>query len=204
MTALVLASLLSAAQAAPVLPKDHLAVPLAAQAASYSCGAASLLSVLWYWKAYDGSETGLYARLETTPKDGTEPAKIVEAARSLGLKADLREGLTIDDLRLGLKAGDTIILDIQAWRDAKSTMAWADTWEEGHYVVLIGMDKTNAYVMDPSAYGAYAYIPLEELEDRWHDYEDRHGAVRRYTRMGIDIRGKHHIESLPAPLIRVQ
>src|SRR5271170_4429432 len=79
--------------AAPVLPATLVAAPLIRQATSYSCGAAALLSALRYWQAYSGSEAGLYSLLETTPKDGTEPPKIAEGARSLGLRVRMKTGV---------------------------------------------------------------------------------------------------------------
>ena len=178
------------ALASPGLPAGALAVPLVRQATSYSCGAAALQSVLAYWGAYDGGESGLYALLATTPKDGTDPVHLASGAVHFGLKAELREGMTLDELRRLLDSGDTVILDLQAWRVAGATVSWQDDWEDGHYVVLVGMDAKNAYVMDPSTLGRYAWLPLTELEERWHDYEDRDGPIRRYLRLGIVIRGK--------------
>lgn len=31
------------------------------------------------------------------------------------------------------------------------------------------MDATHAYVMDPSTPSHYAYLPIAELMERWHD-----------------------------------
>ena len=193
-----------ASAAQPALPKGLLTLPLTRQATTYSCAAAALQSVLFYWQVYDGGETGLYPALETTPKDGTEPPKILEVAKSYGLEASLREHWTVPELREALKRGETVILDIQAWRETGSSTPWKDDWEDGHYVVLAGMDAENVYLMDPSSAGAYAFMPLAELEDRWHDYEDRHGAVRRYDHLGIAIRGKKHLHRVPAGPVRIE
>lgn len=186
------------------LPKDALPVPLVRQATSYSCGAAALLSTLYYWQVYDGTESSLYERLGTTPQDGTEPSGLVSGAKSLGLEAELKEGLSLADLRASLKKGQTVLLDLQAWRAEGSTASWKDTWEDGHYVVLVGMDQTHLYVMDPSSPGAYAYLPLPEFAERWHDYEDRHGARREFVHTGILISGKKALKSVPAPLVRLE
>lgn len=186
--ALLLAASLPASSAS--LPKDALQLPLVRQATDYSCGAAALLSVLYYWGAFDGRESELYQELGTTPKDGTEPAGLVRVARAHGLSAELKQGLTREDLRRALARGQTVILDIQAWRAPKSTASWADDWDDGHYVVLAGLDAANAYLMDPSVAARYGWLPLDELEARWHDFEDRHGRVRRYVRAGIVVAGK--------------
>ena len=56
----------------------------------------------------------------------------------------------------------------QSHRDAG---AWEARWEDGHYVVAVGLDDRNLYVMDPSVRGSYGFIPRAELLRRWHDFE---------------------------------
>ncbi|MGK5085840.1 C39 family peptidase [Bdellovibrionota bacterium FG-1] len=134
------------AAAKPLLPSDALRVPLVRQATDYSCGAAALASILYYWKVFDGNESSLYALLETTPNDGTEPAKLVEGARSFGLDARMQENLSIADLQSFLSKGFTVIVDLQAWDSDRSLSGkpWKDVWESGHYVVLVGLDQQFA------------------------------------------------------------
>ena len=194
------ASDFSQASPGPALPKDVLPVPIHRQETDYSCGAASLLSVLRYWQAFDGKESDLYGPLQTSPKDGTEPPKLRDVAEKLGLKAELRTEMTLDDLRLLLAKGTPVILDIQAWREGSTAhIPWEKNWEDGHYVVLIGMDEKYAYFMDPVLNDSYAYMPLDELPKRWHDYEDRHGTVERYYQAGIALSGKTPVSNPTLP-----
>jgi predicted double-glycine peptidase len=196
-------ALLVACASAPVLPPKALKVPLVRQATTYSCGAAALLSVLFYWRVYDGNESSLYAELGTTPENGTPPESIARVATRFGLTSQVKTGMTLSDLRGALARGATVILDIQAWRDpGGGPPAWRDRWEDGHYVVLIGMDERRAYVMDPSTAGGYGWIPLAELEDRWHDYEDRGGRRVEWVRAGIVLQGT--TPTLEPPLTRVE
>ena len=190
--------------AGPTLPADSLPVPLFRQATTYSCAAASLQAVLVYWGVFDGRESQLYKPLNTTEKDGTEPPAIAAAAKKYGLCAELREHGAIDDLRQALLRGDTVILDLQAWPDRPHRLPWAQTWEDGHYVVLVGMDADRAYVMDPSTSAAYAFLPLAELVSRWHDYEDRGGVRREYLQAAIFIHGKKAAAEYPGPLVRLE
>lgn len=191
--------------AGPRLPPDALRVPLFRQATGYSCGASSLQAVLCYWKAFTGQESQLYPRLATTPKDGTAPEKLVEGARSFGLTARMQEGTTLADLRQALDRGETVILNLQAWReDPSSAKPWKETWEEGHYVVLVGLDDHFLYAMDPSVAGSYAYLPRQEFVDRWHDYEDRTGTRREYHHLAIFIHGRQHLEQVPGALVRME
>ncbi|MDD5629864.1 MAG: C39 family peptidase [Elusimicrobia bacterium] len=179
----------------PSMPVDYQPVPITEQETSYSCGAAAALALLRYWQAYGGDEQSLYELLGTRPKDGTPPENIVRGLSQLGLQAALREGMTLDDLRAALGRGDSVMLDIQAWRADEDT-PWSERWDDGHYVVLAGMDEHYAYLMDPSTPDRYTYLPLPELLERWHDYEDRDGVVRRYDQAGIVVRGS---QSLPRP-----
>jgi predicted double-glycine peptidase len=203
----VLALLLAGAAGAaePRLPADYLRVPLMPQATNYSCGAAALNALLHYWRVYDGNESSLYPLLRTTPEDGTHPDRLVAGARHHGLKAELREGLGLPDLEEALRRRETAILDIQAWQENDPTPDdWTDNWEDGHYVVLVGLDKDYLYVMDPSTHLSYGYIPRAELPGRWHDYETVAGKRREYKRMAVFISGKERLAAFPAPLERVR
>jgi predicted double-glycine peptidase len=192
-------------QAGPRLPADALKVPLFRQATGYSCGACALQSILCYWQVFVGQESQLYDRLGTTPKDGTAPEKLVEVARSFGLTARMQEGTTLEDLRKALAQGTTVILNLQSWPDAVTkAKSWRETWEEGHYVVLVGMDKQYLYAMDPSVAGAYAYIPKAEFLERWHDYESRTGTRREYHHLVVFIHGAKPATSVPRPLVKME
>lgn len=176
-----------------------------AQTTDYTCGPASLLSVLYYWKATDDEEPDLYGLLETTSKDGTRPEKLAEGARHYGLQAHLQDGLSLEDLKAALKRRETVILDIQAWRDDDPTPeTWEDNWEDGHYVVLIGMDASYVYVMDPSTPLRYGYIPARELLTRWHDYHEADGKRQERRHQAVVISGKESLRSYPAGLLRVR
>jgi len=179
-------------------------VPLFRQATPYSCGATALQAVLAYWGAFDGKESELYGPLETTEKDGTEPPSIVRVAKKYGLSAELREHVGFADLRQAVKRGDTVILNLQACRDSSKRLPWSETWEDGHYAVLVRIDDANAYVMDPSTSAAYAYVPLAELMQRWHDYENRHGTRREYHQAAIFVHGKEAATNYPQPLVRLE
>lgn len=192
------------AEVRPQLPAGALPVPLFRQATPYSCGATVLQAVMVYWGAYDGGESRLYGALETTERDGTEPPAIARVARQHGLEARLEVRQRLGDLRAALKRGDTVVLNVQAWRDARTGRAWEHTWDDGHYVALVAMDERHAYVMDPSTSAAYAYVPLVELVARWHDFEDRHGHRQEYHQCAIYIRGKKPAARYPQRLVRME
>jgi predicted double-glycine peptidase len=175
-----------------------LPVPLVRQATRYSCGAAALLGVLYYWQKYDGNESSLYRDLGTTEADGTEPAAIARVAHDrFGLAARYRRDVTLADLAAALGRGETVIVDLQAWAGAPRD--WRGDWDDGHYVVLVALDGRRAYFMDPSTAGGYAFIGREELERRWHDVEGHGAATQKVQHMAIFIAGRDHLRSYPAP-----
>jgi predicted double-glycine peptidase len=185
----------------PKLPDNILYVPQLEQETDYSCGAAALLSVLKYWNVYDGDEKSLYPLLQTTEKDGTEPPMIAQVATHFGLKAEMLENQKLSDLRHALHDHKTVIVSLQAWPDKTTTdpakISWKDEWNQGHYNVLVGMDHDYAYFMDSAAENRYAYVSLDDLLDRWHDFEDRHGYVWRFQHLAIYISGNHATDFEP-------
>jgi len=176
------------------------AVPDVRQSTGYTCGAAALQAVLSYWGTSE-REDRLAARLRSTPDAGTHPLDIVRVAGEFGLAAELREGLALADLEAALASGTTVIVDLQAWRDG-SGVPWTETWDDGHYMVLLGMDGANLYFEDPSLLGARGVIPRSEFVDRWHDYEGQpplDPSDRKYVRMAILIRGSTPPPARPSP-----
>ncbi len=194
-----------APQAPPHLPARALPVPCFRQSTGYACGAAALQAVLRYWGVYDGQESKLYPLVGTTPERGTPPEGLVAGARHFGLQARLQEGTELADLRRAWAAGTTVILNLQAWSEAPDrARPWKDRWDDGHYVVLVGLDDTHLYVMDPSTSSGYAYLPLPEFLDRWHDYTLEGGRRREYQHLAIFIQGRTPLAALPAPLVRLE
>ena len=181
-------------------------VPIISQASSHSCGAAALMAALIYFGVFDGPESELHAPLAVTPEQGTHPDRIVAVARERGLTADKRTGLTLADVEQALAQGAVVILAIQAWpeKEHRDAGAWEASWEDGHYVVAVGLDDRNLYVMDPSVRGSYGFIPRAELVRRWHDFEIAGGRRVEYDRLGIVIRGKPAFRRYPEAPVRVE
>lgn len=176
------------------LPEGFLSgIPDVRQSTNYSCGAAALQAVLSYY-GVDKRERDLMDMLKTSPEAGTSPDNIVRVARELGFRAEPRENLKYEDLEEAYRDGVPVICDIQAWTAAPpGNQAWAEDWEDGHYVVLLGADPQFIYVEDPSLLGTRGIIPKPEFLDRWHDYEGDppfDPSDRAYVRLGIFITGK--------------
>jgi len=187
----------SRASAAPSRDAPAFAsIPDVRQSTGYTCGAAALQAVLAYW-GFEEREDRLAARLRSTPEAGTHPLDILRVAREFGLTAELREGLELSDLERALAEGTTVIVDLQAWRES-ADVPWTETWDDGHYMILLGLDATDMYFEDPSLLGVRGTIPRAEFVDRWHDYEGEpplDPTDRTYAHAALFIKG-----SRPAPV----
>jgi len=176
----------------PNLPDDSLAVPLVRQSTSYSCGAAAMLSVLSYWQVYDGDESSLFAPLNTTSENGTDPLNMAKVAKEMGLKATIKTKQTWEDLENDLEQGQTIIVNYQAWHEsgrATDPVDYSKEWEDGHYSVVIAINGSTIFLMDPSLLGGYGYLSKKDFLSRWHDYEIRQGVRIEHHQLAIYIKG---------------
>jgi ABC-type bacteriocin/lantibiotic exporter with double-glycine peptidase domain len=183
------------------LPSNLIGVPPIRQCQDFTCGVAATLMLLRYWcvdGCADVEESALYEPLQTTRVAGTEPGPMVDLSRRKGLFAYYRNGdVRVDELGRAVMAGEPPILDLQAWRDDDTP--WRETWDAGHYVVLVGYDEERLYVADPSRATrlGYAFLSRSELDDRWHDLTR---ADERVERMAIFVRGE--LTAAPPPTDR--
>jgi predicted double-glycine peptidase len=155
-------------------------VPIVRQRHDYSCGAACLASCLSYWGLWENTgESELYSLLGTTTA-GTSAAQITDAAKEYGLDVDYQIQLTLKDLQRIVDEGKTAILSVQAWGDYPPGADLRNTWESGHYVVLVNATNSHVTVMDPdNANGSYRTLQLDQFNRGWHDWSDD-GEAREY------------------------
>lgn len=192
--------------ATPALPPQAFGIPLVRQQTGYSCGPAVLLALLRFFGAWNGSEQQLYPILQTSTAEGTLPEALADGASHFGLGAAVESGMTIERLRTVLASGRLVILEFQAWRSPEQLATrWRDLWTEGHYAVLIAIDARFAYFMDPSTQGAYAFMPLVELEERWHDVNPARPIPLepRDLRLGVIVGSLTRPKLRPPPTRRV-
>ena len=142
------------------------------QSTEYSCGASALQSVLGYW-GKDVDEADLMKLLHTTSEEGTYPDDIVRGAHSLGFEAELRTNLTLDEVERVTADGSPMIALAQVWRSVRgSTASEQDDWDDGHYIVVLAVDKDYVYFQDPYVRMSKAFVPRKTFEDHWHQVMD--------------------------------
>lgn len=164
-------------------------VPDVMQSQSWSCGAGSFRAVLGYY-GLSAVEANLIVMLNTTPSHGTYPWDMVNASEKLGFSAHWRENVTLDEIHASLEQGIPVIIDGQRFRTANKT--WDDTWETGHYMVVIGLDDRNVYLEDPALIGSRLSVPRDTFVSLWHDYESElpvQPDAHKYYHLGVFING---------------
>ena len=166
-------------------------MPDTRQSTEYSCGAAAMQAVLGYW-GRDIGEEDVREMLNTNEVSGTYPDDIIRVAKALGLQAEYKENMSMADLENYVAEGIPVIVDCQAWRSVSQyNESWADTWNNGHWLVVIGIDENNVTLEDPYILGDRGIMSREEFLARWHNmrglYETDTG---KQIHMGIAIRGE--------------
>jgi len=139
-------------------------------------------------------EDRLATELKADPENGTDHQLIVKFASSKGYNATVHYDLGLAELKKQVDNSHPVMVALQAWADPdeNNKYDWKNKWDDGHYVVVIGYDEQNIYVMDPSTTGNYAFVPTEEFVERWHDTD---GATKKVcNQMGLVI----YKESAPA------
>ena len=166
-------------------------MPDTRQSTEYSCGAAAMQAVLGYW-GRDIGEEDVREMLNTNEVSGTYPDDIIRVATELGLKAEYKENMSMADLENYVAEGIPVIVDCQAWRSVSQyNESWADTWNNGHWLVVIGIDENNVTLEDPYILGDRGFMSREEFLARWHNVRGLDETdTGKQIHMGIAIRGE--------------
>jgi hypothetical protein len=162
------ASINSSINASTSMGAQNLALfsmPDTRQSTEYSCGAAAMQAVMGYW-GRDIGEEDIREMLNTNEESGTYPDDIIRVALALGLQPEYKENMTMADLEDHVSAGIPVIVDCQAWRSVSQyNESWADTWYNGHWMVVIGIDENNVTLEDPYILGDRGLMPREEYSE---------------------------------------
>jgi predicted double-glycine peptidase len=146
---------------------------------------------LSYW-GKDVDEERLMKVLHTTSEEGTYPEDIVRGARALGFEAEAKDKLTLDEVEQFTANGDPMIALAQVWRsESNSPGAVSEDWDNGHYIVVLGVDRDYVYFQDPYARMSKAFVPRKMFVEHWHQVMG--GDQKKNSKLlqlGIFVRGK--------------
>lgn len=169
-------------------------VPDVTQKTDYSCGPAALTAVLAYY-GIALTEAEVVREAGVNPEVGAEMEDLAAVAARRGLDARVCQGLGLADLARELRAGRPVIVLNQSWRDDPA-VPWGRDWDDGHYLVVIGLDAEQVYVEDPhpELRGKRGFIPRAEFVERWHGWTF---DQRQAWGQGLLIGGKRPVPGGP-------
>ena len=164
--------------------KPQVPLPDVRQEFGFDCGAAALRSVLDYFglPPHPDTEPEMIKELGSSPRDGTSPDKIVHMAVRCGLTVYASGSMTLDDLRACLERKQPVICPVQMFWHPKAGKDAIDGDEDGHWIVVAGIDDNAICIQDP-VFGKVFLEPIEFLR-AWHD---RDGEGREYRRWGVAL-----------------
>jgi ABC-type bacteriocin/lantibiotic exporter with double-glycine peptidase domain len=156
--------------------------PKTRQAANWTCGANAVQKICAYY-GEDYREMDLVKTLRATPENGTALQPIIDFFIRAKYKVEVKEMMTVEDLKSYIDKEIPVILMIQAW--AKNKKMYPG-WDDGHFTVCIGYTRDDFLFADPSLYDI-GYIPVNKLKARWHDVDV---GEKKYYQLGIAVYGK--------------
>ena len=171
--------------------------PTSRQDNENSCGSSVVQSVLAYY-GIDERQDDLNKELAAS-KDGISYKNIISKFKKHKLQVDPGQ-MSLDMIKEYIDNNYPVIILIQAYTDNKKKPYTIDNYKDGHYVVVIGYDDQHLVVEDPSLNNKLGYIPLEELDVRWHGYGE--DEKEKLDHFGIAVVGtpKH----LPNEVTKVE
>jgi uncharacterized protein len=174
-------------------PNNMIRIVDVRQGTSYTCGVSCAQAILNYYGVYIREDL-LSEELGTTEDAGTSPAQLVSGFEAQGLSAAIKENTTLDDLRENINKRIPTMVAIQAWLDEYPPQDWNNNWEDGHWVIAIGMDDKNIYFEDPSLLGSRGWMTQTDFLARWHDYTGDSPCCdpedRKWVHLSISVQGK--------------
>jgi predicted double-glycine peptidase len=160
--------------------------PSTRQSYEFSCGPGAVQAVMAYY-GKDFRESQLIELLKTDKDDGTYVKDIVKFLDSQGFKTNVKEHMTKYELFSYIDKDIPVIALIQAWgKEADFNNHYRNSWDDGHFVVVIGYTDKDIVCSDPALFKA-GYIPIPEFMERWHDYDE--GEIKTYQ-LGLAVYGK--------------
>ncbi len=119
------------------------------------CGSASLKMVLDYW-GVRVSEAETVRKAGASKEKGTTKEGLLKAAKHFGFRVSSKEKSSLADLKYFIKRKIPVIVD------------WFSE-DEGHYSIVVGLDKKNIWLMDPELPGKRK-MSREKFLRVWFDF----------------------------------
>ncbi len=129
------------------------------------CGPAVLKMVLKYY-GVEKSEKELAKLTSTTQVGWTDDKALVKVLKKFGLKAKIKNNGSFSDIKKNLEKEIPVIVDwfTKGRKDYPET-----TVADGHYSIVVGLDKKFIYLQDPEI-GKLRKLAKDDFLRVWFDY----------------------------------
>lgn len=155
------------------------------QTYDYDCGAQALHTVMNYY-GVDVDRDKLMEALETSEK-GTSPQAMIAVAQSYGFEVKSGTHWSLNQVKQYVDSGTPVIVLLQAWADHYMTLDdWRRDWNDGHYAIIIGLNKDVLLFEDPATIRR-TWLREREFLARWHDMDTK---AEKYDHFGMVLLGK--------------
>ncbi|MFO7570212.1 MAG: N-formylglutamate amidohydrolase [Smithellaceae bacterium] len=157
------------------------------QTYDYDCGAQALQTVMHYYGS-DIRGDALMDALGTCAEEGTPPRAMIRVAESFGFQVKSGTHWSLNQVKQYVDAGTPVIVLLQAWADHYMTIDdWRRDWDDGHYAIVIGLNKDVLLFEDPATIRR-TWLREREFLARWHDMDPSTGE--KYEHFGMVLLGK--------------
>lgn len=129
------------------------------------CGPASLKMVLDYY-GIQKSEQELAELCNSTSVLGTDGKAIKKVAESFGLKVEIKNNASFEDIKSWLEQDIPVIVD---WFTRGRIDQDESVVADGHYSVVVGLDDKYIYLQDPEI-GKMRTISRDDFIRVWFDF----------------------------------
>jgi len=133
------------------------------------CGPASLKIITDYYNI-NKTEEEIAKLCNRGPDLGTDDRSIKRAAEKMGLKVEIKNESSFEDIQSWLKKGVPPIVN---WFTRGRYDYDEDEVADGHYSVVIGLDDEFIYLQDPEI-GRVRKINREDFYRVWFDYSSEY------------------------------
>jgi ABC-type bacteriocin/lantibiotic exporter with double-glycine peptidase domain len=130
------------------------------------------------------TEQRLIKSMGCTPELGTSPIQIARHLRAARYKHKQQSRMSIPLLQAYLDKGWPIIVAYQAWPYRPSETDLGQSWDNGHYSVVVDIAGSRICLVDPSSKRRRRWLDCEKFLAHWRDIET---AARIYVRWGVAI-----------------
>jgi ABC-type bacteriocin/lantibiotic exporter with double-glycine peptidase domain len=138
---------------------------------------------------HQATEAKLIKAMGCTPELGTSPVQIARYLRSIRHSHKQQSRMSIPLLQAYLDKGWPIIVAYQAWPFRPSETDLSQTWDNGHYSVVVAIEDNRICLVDPSSKRKRRWLDCHKFLAHWRDIET---AARIYVRWGVAVGPRYH------------